>query len=179
MGQAWRFVHAGSINRVKDPRTLLSAFAQICNKRRDVVLEWAGEDTLSGEARRWAQGLGIADRVHFLDRIGQHELAAIHRGADVYLHASRYESQSVAVLEAALAGLPVVGTRVGLIHDLAPHAAVAVDVGDASALAAAALQLLDDARQRHDLAKNAQAYARVHDADWTASAFEDLYLRRA
>ena len=91
--------------------------------------------------------------------------------------ASSHESQCVAVLEAALAGLVTVGTRVGLVADLAPAAAVAVPPRDAPALADAIAALLLDPPRRAALATAARAYARAHDADWTAARFSEIYRR--
>jgi len=50
-----------------------------------------------------------------------------------------------------------------------------VPVGDAAALAAGALALLRDPARREQLGRAAQAWARAHDADWTATRFEAIY----
>jgi glycosyltransferase involved in cell wall biosynthesis len=50
-------------------------------------------------------------------------------------------------------------------------------VGDAAGLAAAALVLLRDNQRREALGRAAQAWARAHDADWTAAQFEAIYRR--
>jgi glycosyltransferase involved in cell wall biosynthesis len=93
----------------------------------------------------------------------------------LHVLSSRYESQSVAVLEAALAGVATVGTCVGLLADLAPEAAAVVPIGDASALATRIEEALLDESRRLALASVAQRYARSHDAGWTASTFGSLY----
>jgi len=77
--------------------------------------------------------------------------------------------------EAAAAGVPTVGTAVGVLAELAPTAAWAVPVGDSAALADGALALLRDSARREQLGRAAQAWARAHDADWTAARFESLY----
>ena len=57
-GPPWRLLHVGSINRVKDHRTLLAAFAQVAARHGDVTLDCAGEDTLGGEIQAHARGAG-------------------------------------------------------------------------------------------------------------------------
>lgn len=180
-GPPWRLLHVGSINRVKDHRTLLAAFAGIA-ARHDVTLDCVGEDTLGGEIHDHAARLGVGARVRFHGVVASDELAPLYRAAHVHVVSSRYESQSVAVLEAAAAGLPTVGTAVGLLPTmaaLAPAAARTVAPGDAAALAAGVCGLLDDEPGRLAMGASAQAFARAHDAAATARAFDDIYRRVA
>ena len=81
----------------------------------------------------------------------------------------------MALCEAALSGLPIVGTRVGLFADLAPTAATATTVGNARQLANAILKLANNKALRERMALAAQSWARAHDADWTAKRFEEIY----
>ena len=87
------------------------------------------------------------------------------------------EGAPIAMLEAAITGVPTVGTAVGHVAEYAPEAAIAVPSRDAGALAAAILRLAGDEEFRLRLANAAQARALVEDADFTASAFLDLYAR--
>jgi len=100
------------------------------------------------------------------------------RDADLAIQGSHHESQGVAVLEAAMAGVPAVGTAVGLVAELAvadPPAAVAVAVGDPAALGDAIAGLARNPERRARLGDAARAWALAHDADWTAAAFEAIY----
>ena len=65
---------------------------------------------------------------------------------------SRHEAGPVALLEAAIVGVPTVGTDVGHVRDFAPDAAVAVEVGNPVALAREIAGLLDDEPRRLALA---------------------------
>jgi glycosyltransferase involved in cell wall biosynthesis len=102
-------------------------------------------------------------------------LRALVDAADVLLVSSRHESGPLVVLEAAVAGVPTVGTDVGHIAEWAPRAAVAVPVGDAEALARETAALLADEPRRLALAAEAQRLALGIDADHTAAAFERIY----
>jgi glycosyltransferase involved in cell wall biosynthesis len=83
----------------------------------------------------------------------------------------------VVLSEAALAGVPTVGTAVGQIRDWAPDAAVAVPIGDVHALSHAIAALLEDDARRLAVAAAAQLRARREDADWTAGRFAAIYRR--
>ncbi len=95
--------------------------------------------------------------------------------ADLLLLTSRHESGPLVVLEAAIAGVPTVGTAVGHLIDWRPDAAVTVPVGDFRALARATAAVLADEEHRLRLAEAAQARAGVEDADWTAKQTLEKY----
>ena len=95
--------------------------------------------------------------------------------ADILLMSSRHEAGPLVVLEAAIAGVPTVGTNVGHVADWAPHAAVAVAVGDADALARETMALIADEPRRLSIAREAQRRAIAIDADFTAATFERIY----
>lgn len=98
------------------------------------------------------------------------------RQADLFVLSSLHEGQCVAVCEAAAAGVPTVGTQVGILAEWTPNnLAVGVPVGDATALASAIVALLRDPSRRSRMAAAAQAWAATHDADWTAMQLETIY----
>jgi glycosyltransferase involved in cell wall biosynthesis len=170
----------GSLNRVKDQDTLLRAAARLRDRGVDFHLEIVGEDTLAGAVQRLASeldlaGTGSGDHVEFLGFLPQHLLRLHMEQADLLLVASRHEAGPVAVLEAAVTGVPTVGTAVGLLQEWAPNAAVTVSVGDAEALANETAALLQDEERRLQIAAAAQTLAIAEDADFTARATLDLY----
>jgi glycosyltransferase involved in cell wall biosynthesis len=173
-GPPWRLLQVASLNAVKDQSTALQALA-IVRQRLNVELDLVGEDTLGGALQQRAASLGIANAVRFHGFLPQDALPALHRAAHLYVQTSLHEAAGVSVLEAAAAGLPVVGTRVGFVSDWAGKAAVAVPPGDPRALAHAIVDLLHDAGRRRDLAHAARAWVEQHDADHTARAMVRLY----
>jgi glycosyltransferase involved in cell wall biosynthesis len=174
-GPPWRLVQVADMNLVKDQETLLKAFSRVVARLGDVSLDCIGEDTLAGQSRRTAQSLGIGDRVRFHGFLPQSRLPEFYRRSHLHVVSSRYESQGVAILEAAAAGLPTVGTAVGLLPTMAPDAARCVAPGDPDALAGAMTSLLVDATARRTVGAAAQRWALDHDAVWTAQRFEELY----
>jgi glycosyltransferase involved in cell wall biosynthesis len=66
--------------------------------------------------RRYAINHGVGDLIDFIGR--DSEPARWFRGADLFLSCSVYETFSLATVEAAAAGLPVVSTAVGVAHEL-------------------------------------------------------------
>lgn len=175
MARPARLLHIADLNRVKDQGTLLRAIASLSHMRVPFHLDMAGCDTLSGDVQLMARRLGLADAITFHGKLGYPALHELAVRADLHLLSSRHEAGPLAVLEAALAGAPTVGTRVGHIAEWAPDAAVAVPIGNAEAMASATAALLanDDARMR--LATAAHERALSENADVTARLFEELY----
>jgi glycosyltransferase involved in cell wall biosynthesis len=174
-GPPWRLLQVAGLVQVKDHPTALLALRRAVERLGDVRLDCVGEDSLGGQVQRRAAELGLADRVVFHGFLPQERLGALYRQAHLNLLSSRYESQGVVILEAAAAGLPTVGTAVGLLPSLAPEAARCVAPGDSSALGDALCELLPDRPAREAMGAAAQRYANAHDAAWTARAFERLY----
>lgn len=164
------------INHIKDPNTMLRAFAHAAERVPNARFTWCGIDTLNGTAQRIAHDLGIADRVHFTGTQPYAALPGRYHAAQVYLQASRNEGQGVAVCEAATAGLALVGTHTGILRDLAAAgAALTAPIGDHEALGNALVRALTDASLRDALTQKAMAWTATRTADQTAQATEALY----
>ncbi len=174
LSQPPRLLHVGTLNRVKDQRTLLRALAHL-RTTHEFALDVVGEDTLGGAVQRLAAELGLGDTVRFHGQVPHTELRPFFDNADLLVMSSRHEADPIVALEAAVAGVPVVGTAVGLIDDWSPHAARAVPVQDHLALAAAISDLLQDSEARMSIAGNAQAIVRAHDADAMTAAVQRQY----
>jgi len=170
-----RLIHVASLNRVKDQTTLLQAAAALARAGVGFTLDIVGEDTLGGTIQQLAQDLGLARHVRFRGFLTQSQVRPLIQEADVMVMSSRHETGPVVVLEAAMLGVPTVGTAVGHIGEWAPGAALAVPVGDAQSLASAVRQVLTDEEMRLRMAQAAQTHACAEDADNTARLFERLY----
>jgi glycosyltransferase involved in cell wall biosynthesis len=170
-----RILHVASLNRVKDQFTLMKAMRQVYDALPGARLDCVGVDTLDGQVQRCAHDLGVSDVVRFHGVLPVNELLPFYRKADVYVQSSLHESMGAAVLEASAAAVPVVGTNVGLVAEMAPEAALAVSVKDSTALARAIISLLTNEKNRTQIGQAAQKFARTYDADWSASALEDIY----
>jgi glycosyltransferase involved in cell wall biosynthesis len=160
---------------VKDQFTLLRAAALLRNAGFRFRLDVVGVDTLHGSVQRHAQLLRLGSAVNFHGALRREQVRAFMDEADVLLVSSRHEAGPLVVLEAAVAGVPTVGTCVGHVAEWAGEAAVGVPVGDAEALARETVALLGDDARRLSLAREAQWRAVAEDADETARRFERIY----
>ncbi len=170
-----RLIHVASLNRVKDQSTLLRALAALVMTGLEFQMDIVGEDTLQGEIQRLARQLGLEHHVRFHGFKTQRELRPMMESADLLVMSSLHEAGPLVLLEAAVAGVPAVGTAVGHFVEWSPSAALAVPVMDWDELANAIHQVLANEGLRLRLAREAQRRAMLEDADYTAQAFQTLY----
>ena len=174
-GSHARLLHVADLNRVKDHHTMLAAARALRDAGLNFHLGFAGVDTLEGTIQRAASDMGLTDIVKWHGRLDRKSLRSVMENSDLLVLASRHEAGPLAVLEAAVAGVPTVGTAVGHIAEWTPHAAVAVPCRDALALSSAISSVLENESQRIAMASEAQRRAIQHDADYTAGRYEQLY----
>ena len=172
-----RLIHVASLNRVKDQTMLLEALSLLLKAGCLFEMDIVGEDILGGEIQELARRLQISQRLRFHGFLSQKRMRPLVEAAHVMILTSRHETGPLAVLEAAVAGVPTVGTAVGHVAEWAPDAAVAVPVGNAELLAAAIQQILNDEERRMRTAGEAFKRATLEDADHTANGFRSLYTR--
>jgi glycosyltransferase involved in cell wall biosynthesis len=172
-----RLIHVASLNRVKDQTTLLQAMQVLAKDGLAFELDIVGVDTLHGEMQALVHQYGLQPNIRFLGFKTQNELRPIMQSADLLVMSSIHEAGPLVLLEAAVMGVPAVGTAVGHIAEWAPAAALAVPVGDWAGLAEAIRSVLSDEALRLRLASEAQRRAVLEDADHTARMFEALYAK--
>lgn len=102
----------GRLNLIKGPDLLLEAFAMVAEDFPEHHLAFAGPDGgLLDTLRCVAKEKGIAGRVHFMGYIAGRDKANAYREADFLVIPSRQEAMSIVVLEAGIAGIPVLLTN--------------------------------------------------------------------
>ena len=145
--------------------TLIEAAARWRDRDPAPLLVIAGEGPLRAGLARSAEARGA--RVRFLGR--RADVPALLAAADVVVLPSLWEGQPLVVQETLRAARPLVASRAGGIPGLTGEdAALLVPPGDAAALAAAVLSVLDDpalaARLSHAAALRSKALPTEADA---------------
>jgi glycosyltransferase involved in cell wall biosynthesis len=118
-----------------------------------------------------ARECGVVQRVHIVGETAEPE--RYYAAADAFVLPSAYESFSLAALEAAASGVPVVATRVGIVESLAAAEGGILIDRDSESIASALDLLAADPDLRERMARSARAQAQRF--DWSASI--DAYLR--
>lgn len=105
------FGFAGRMEREKNHRVLIEAFALVRRKHSNVRLRLLGSGQLELTLKEQVHRLGLNDVVEFCGF--SHDVAGFLGGLDVYVLPSDFEALPLSLLEAIASGLPVVATKVG------------------------------------------------------------------
>ena len=122
----------------------IEALARLRPRHPQAVLVVLGQGSLAQELRELARARGVDDAVHLPYSVG--DVADWLGRADVLVHPARWEGFGLALLEAMLAGLPIVASRVSAIPEIVldGETGLLVPPDDPQRLAAALDDLLSD-----------------------------------
>ncbi len=137
----------------------IRALAELGDERAILVVLGEGPDRPELEAL--ARSLGVEERVRLPGRSG--DVAAWLARAECLVHPARWEGFGLVLLEAMLAGLPVVASRVSSIPEIVADGATGLLVGadDAPGLARALDSLLADPQRARRLGEAGRERARA------------------
>jgi glycosyltransferase involved in cell wall biosynthesis len=164
----------------KGHETLLHAVAAARGQHPDLRLALAGEGPLRPRLEQLAAELGIAPQVQFLGF--REDVPDLLQAADLCVIPSHIEGICSTLIEAMLAGRPLVTTLVGGMAEVAapPNTAPlawTIPRGDPIALAAAIQAALDAPAEREQRSERAREYALARfTPERTLDGFEGLFL---
>jgi glycosyltransferase involved in cell wall biosynthesis len=147
----------GRLSEIKRQDVLIRAFARVRQREPLAHLMLVGDGPLRGELQELARRLGIAEVVHFAGY--QEQTAPYLHAMTCFALTSRSEGMPQAVLEAGVAGVPVIASRVGGVPEVIDdgETGLMVEPGDETALAAGLLDLLIDRPRAVRLTEAARA----------------------
>ena len=129
---------------IKAHEVFLQAAKAIAPVRPDVVFLIVGDGERRAELEGAVRAAGLGSRVRFLG--WRADLDRLYADLDVVVLTSKNEGSPVALIEAMAAGRAVVSTRAGGVEDVVTdgETGVIVPIGDASAVARAVVDLIED-----------------------------------
>jgi glycosyltransferase involved in cell wall biosynthesis len=173
-------VTVGSLLHAKNHRFLLDVLAEAQKAGRSLTLDVFGEGPLKKDLLQQARRLGLSEQIRLRGfRPDVRELLPRYRA---YVHASYFESQSLAIIEAMAAGLPVVTGKVGGISELCDDGVEARfwSLDHPAQAAATLIDLLDCEPARMKSAQAArERFRRDFDANVVAPPLLEFLLGKA
>ncbi len=170
-------ISVSRLSREKNIDFMLEALAEWRREGEDdfrllLIGDGQQRETLQHRVRE----LGLTDQVLIPGSVPREEVPLYYHLAELFVFASRSETQGMVILEAMAAGLPVVAVRSSGIDDVVQEGhngfKTALNQGQ---WCEAVRTLMADERLRLNLAANARDFARQHSVEHFATAMTRVY----
>jgi glycosyltransferase involved in cell wall biosynthesis len=150
-----RMIAVGAFHPDKRPERYMELVSTLRQRGVDVEAAWAGEGALFDEMRPLAADAGV----ELLGR--RNDVPALLQGSDIYVLTSRSEGMAGVLVEAAMAGLPIVTTDVEGAEEVVEDgvSGLIVGVDDRAALVDAVARLAADSELRRRMGAAARERA--------------------
>ncbi|OIO59479.1 MAG: glycosyl transferase family 1 [Alphaproteobacteria bacterium CG_4_10_14_0_2_um_filter_63_37] len=170
-------VHIGRMAFEKNIGFLLEMLAEVRRAIPEVLLILAGEGPALAALKTQVRALGLEDNVHFegylRDRL---ELLDCYCSGDLFVFASRTETQGLVLLEAMAQGVPVVSTAVmGTCDIVLPGRGALAAPDQPHGFAEAVERLLREPALRKVMGEEGKRFAQEWSAEAMASRMAQLY----
>jgi glycosyltransferase involved in cell wall biosynthesis len=168
----------GRLTAQKNFRLFLEVAATLLRRNVPVDFRIAGTGPEEAGLRKYAEELGIAERVAFLGHV--HDTQALYTDADALLMTSKFEGTPLVILEAMAMRLPIVAPRLDGIGEILDHEsdALLMESGASVDFAHAIARLAADRALGDRLAATAERKVRERfSAEAMAAQVESIYER--
>ncbi len=153
---------AGRFTSIKYQALLVKALKQLDERfPGKYILYLAGDGDELDNVKQLASDLGLNDSVEFTGNLDELRLVPFLQELDIYVHASKGETMSTAIMQAMSCGLPVVASDIPGINNLVTNNGILVENSE-NAFVDAIARLSSDKTQMQTFAKEANSYAERH-----------------
>jgi glycosyltransferase involved in cell wall biosynthesis len=170
-------LYVGRVAHEKNIGFLLRAMTQALWRRPDLLLVIAGEGPALGSLQRQVADLRLDHHVRFVGYLNrQQELPDCYAAANLFVFASRTETQGLVLLEAMAAGLPVFAlSHMGTTSIVGPQRGAVAAPEDIEAFGKELAELISDRPRLASLASKAREYSLEWSAPERARQLANLY----
>ncbi|MFA6014859.1 MAG: glycosyltransferase [Gallionellaceae bacterium] len=167
----------GRVAHEKNIGFLLKVVAEVRKQIPDILFVIAGEGPAKEHLINDVSALGINNNVLFIGYLDRHtELNSCYRCADIFIFASRTETQGLVLLEAMAQGVPVVSTaELGTRDVLQDGLGVWIAKEELADFSEKVVQMLWNEILRDDLSKSGREYAHGWSASKQAEKMTNFY----
>ncbi|MEP7242170.1 MAG: glycosyltransferase [Gammaproteobacteria bacterium] len=169
--------YVGRVAHEKNIEFLVSVFVEVRKQMPNALLVIAGEGPARESLRQLVTKLGLANDVNFVGYLDRDTtLLDCYAAADVFVFASRTETQGLVLLEAMAQGTPVVSTaELGTKFVLKPGCGALVVPERLPEFSSAVVKVLRDKPLHAQLAERGRVYAQTWSSRALAQRLADLY----
>jgi glycosyltransferase involved in cell wall biosynthesis len=163
-------VQAASLSPVKNQHLLLEVLSLAKKEIPQLKLNLAGSGPLHADLAGLARRLNLDQSFVWRQQMFYPGMVQLYQESHLYLQTSRHESQGMAVLEAMACGLPVLGTPVGVVRDVA----CLLPQTSAEALAAQVIEIFRDESRYQELRRQAR---QIVEAKYSLPVTTNIFLK--
>jgi len=169
--------YVGRVAHEKNIEFLVKVFVEVRRTVPAAMLVIAGEGPARESLRQMVARLGLERDVHFAGYLDRNTaLLDCYAAANVFVFASRTETQGLVLLEAMAQGAPIVSTaELGTRSVLKAGCGALVVDEQLQPFSAAVTRLLQDENLRNELAERGRTYAKTWSSAVMARRLADLY----
>jgi glycosyltransferase involved in cell wall biosynthesis len=169
-------IHAGRLSIERHPEVLLKALPIIKKAVPDAMLVFAGKGTMEPDLHALARSLHIEDSVKFIGFVDHPTLCEAYNAADIFGITSTDDTQSLVMMQAMAAGLPVIGVNArGLPEYINAENGYVVEPNNEAAVAEKAVYLFTHPAVAKKLGVGARIYAENFSEAQIAKEWEGIY----
>ena len=118
-GRTHLFCTVSRLEKEKNPEFILRGIARLKEKMGNSFrVLFIGEGSMRNSLEQMTEGLGISEEVLFLGNIENEKIKNYIRACDLFLFASKSETQGIVLAEAFAAGSPVVAVQATGVEDI-------------------------------------------------------------
>jgi glycosyltransferase involved in cell wall biosynthesis len=172
----FRFVNVGRLRHQKNQALMINAFADLLKYHPDATLDIAGNGPLKESLTELIQSLGIENKVRLLGNVD--DIPKLLGEYHAFVFASNFEGFSGALVEAMLAGIPIIASDIPMNLEAVEHMVTGYifPVKNKRALTEAMLFSIDHYKEMLLMANKARETAeKTYDLDRIVKQHENVY----
>lgn len=155
-------LYLGALIPRKNLRFLLDVLQVVTQQVPTVHLLLAGSGPQEAELRRYAQELGVHDRVTFTGYLAEADKVRYYNLADLFVFPSLLEGFGMAVAEAMACGIPVVSSNAASLPEVVGTAGLLAEPTDVGHFAAQIVRLAQNEALQRALGEQGRSHVRQH-----------------
>lgn len=110
--EQFKVIFVGRIVKQKDPATLIKGFSNFLDNGGEGILKIFGDGPIRKHLQKALEAVGLQNKILLMGKTSQNEVLEELASSSVYVSISLNEGMSIAMLEAAATGLPIISTPV-------------------------------------------------------------------
>ena len=111
-------ITACRLTKEKNLEFLIKSFAKMTQKNQNIKFMIVGDGAVKKDLEKMTEDLEIKDKIIFTGLVDRTEIVGLYQASDIFVFASKTETQGLVAVEAMAAGSPVVAVRASGIEDI-------------------------------------------------------------